>query len=81
MDLLHNDQTARFLAKVKIDFDAKTKTALFSLPDFEVPKKKGEAIVDWDVIEARGLYPVTTMLRLMKSRALNLQTQWKCKEP
>ena len=46
VDLLHNDQTARFLAKVKIDFDAKTKTALFSLPDFEVPKKKGEAIVD-----------------------------------
>ena len=56
VDLLHNDQTARFLAKVKIDFDAKTKTALFSLPDFEVPKKKGEAIVDWDVIEANREY-------------------------
>ena len=56
VDLLHNDQTARFLAKVKIDFDAKTKTALFSLPDFEVPKKKGEAIVDWDVIEANRDY-------------------------
>ena len=56
VDLLHNDQTARFLAKVKIDFDAKTKKALFSLPDFEVPKKKGEAIVDWDVIEANRDY-------------------------
>ena len=56
VDLLHNDQTARFLAKVKIGFDAKTKTALFSLPDFEVPKKKGEAIVDWDVIEANREY-------------------------
>lgn len=56
VDLLHNDQTARFLAKVKIDFDAKTKTALFSLPDFEVPKKKGEAIADWDVIEANRDY-------------------------
>lgn len=56
VDLLHNDQTARFLAKVKIDFDAKTRKALFSLPDFEVPKKKGEAIVDWDVIEANRDY-------------------------
>lgn len=51
VDMLHNNQTARFLAKIKIDFDAKTKSALFSLPDFEIPKKKGEALVDWDVIE------------------------------
>lgn len=56
VDLLHNDQTARFLAKVKIDFDAKTRSALFTLPDFEVPKKKGEAIVDWDVIESNRDY-------------------------
>lgn len=56
VDMLHNDQTARFLAKVKIDFDAKTKSALFSLPDFEVPKKKGEAVVDWDVIETNRDY-------------------------
>ncbi len=56
VDLLHNDQAARFLAKIKIDFDAKTKTALFSLPDFEVPKKRGEAIVDWGVIEANRSY-------------------------
>ena len=56
VDMLHNEQTARFLAKVKIDFDAKTKTALFSLPDFEVPKKKGEAVVEWDVIERNRNY-------------------------
>ena len=56
VDLLHNEQTARFLAKMKIDFDAGTKSALFSLPDFEVPKKKGEAIVDWDVIESNRDY-------------------------
>ena len=56
VDLLHNDQTARFLAKIKIDFDAKNRTALFSLPDFEVPKKKGDAIVDWDVIESNRDY-------------------------
>lgn len=56
VDMLHNDQTARFLAKVKIDFDAKTRSALFSLPDFEVPKKKGMAVVDWDVIEANRDY-------------------------
>ena len=56
VDMLHNDQSARFLAKIKIDFDAKTKTALFSLPDFEVPKKKGEAVVDWDVIESNRNY-------------------------
>ena len=56
VDMLHNDQTARFLAKVKIDFDAKSRSALFSLPDFEVPKKKGEAVVDWDVIEANRDY-------------------------
>ena len=56
VDMLHNEQTARFLAKIKIDFDAKTKTALFSLPDFEIPKKKGEAIVEWDVIETNRDY-------------------------
>lgn len=56
VDMLHNDQTARFLAKVKIDFDAKTRSALFSLPDFEVPQKKGMAVVDWDVIEANRDY-------------------------
>lgn len=56
VDLLHNNQTARFLSKIKIDFDAKTKSALFSLPEFGVPQKKGEAIVDWDVIETNREY-------------------------
>lgn len=51
VDLLHNNQIIKFLAKVKIDFDTKTRTALFSLPEFGVPQKKGEAIVEWDVIE------------------------------
>lgn len=51
VDLLHNNQSARFLTKIKIEFDTSSKLALFSLPDFGVPKKKGEAIVDWNVIE------------------------------
>lgn len=56
VDLIHNEQSARFLAKIKIDFDARTKSALFSLPDFEVPKSKGDAIVEWDVIDANREY-------------------------
>ena len=34
VDLLHNNQSARFLTKLKIEFDASSKSALFSLPDF-----------------------------------------------
>ena len=34
VDLLHNDQTARFLAKVKIDFDAKTKNSVVFIAGF-----------------------------------------------
>jgi len=56
VDLLHNNQSVRFLTKIKIDFDTATRNALFSLPDFGVPKKKGEAIVDWSVIEANRDY-------------------------
>ncbi len=51
VDMLYHNQTARFLAKVKIDFDMKKKQALFSLPAFQVPARKGEAVVDWQVIE------------------------------
>ncbi len=51
VDMLYHNQTARFLAKVKIDFDMKKKQALFSLPAFQVPAHKGEAVVDWQVIE------------------------------
>ena len=51
VDMLYHNQTARFLAKVKIDFDMKKKQALFALPAFQVPAHKGEAVVDWQVIE------------------------------
>ncbi len=50
-DLLHYNETVRFLTKIKIDFDMSTRQALFSLPEFGFPQKKGEAIADWDVIE------------------------------
>lgn len=56
VDLLHHNESVRFLAKIKIDFDAGTKSALFTLPEFGVPQKKGEAIVDWAVIEANKDY-------------------------
>ncbi len=49
--MLHEFQRVRFLAKIKIDFDTRNRIALFSLPDFGVPKKKGEAVVEWKVIE------------------------------
>lgn len=51
VDMLHYNKPARFLAKIKIDFDMRKKKALFSLPAFQVPAHKGEAVVDWDVIE------------------------------
>lgn len=56
VDLLHNNQSVRFLTKIKIDFDTATRNALFILPDFGVPKKKGEAVVDWSVIESNKEY-------------------------
>ena len=49
--MLFHNESARFLAKVKIDFDMKKKQALFSLPAFQVPERKGGAVVDWSVIE------------------------------
>lgn len=55
-EMLHNYQSVRFLAKIKIDFDTATRTAFFSLPDFGVPKSKGEAVADWDVIEQNKEY-------------------------
>jgi ATP-dependent Lon protease len=54
--MLHEYQTVKFLAKIKIEFDTSTRTALFSLPDFGVPRKKGEAIVEWNVIEDNQNY-------------------------
>ncbi len=54
--LLHNNQSVRFLSKVKIDFDTANRQALFSLPEFGVPQKKGEAVVEWHVIEENREY-------------------------
>ncbi len=54
--MLHENQRVKFLAKIKIDFDTRNRIAMFSLPDFGVPKKKGEAIVDWNVIEDNQKY-------------------------
>lgn len=56
VDMLYHNQSTRFLAKIKIDFDTASRNALFSLPDFGVPRKKGEAIVDWNVIENNREY-------------------------
>ena len=44
VDLLHNNQSVRFLTKIKIEFDASTKSALFSLPDFGLTNK--ETMID-----------------------------------
>lgn len=54
--MLHEFQRVKFLAKIKIDFDTRSRIALFSLPDFGVPKKKGEAVVEWKVIEENQKY-------------------------
>lgn len=56
VELLHNNQSVRFLTKIKIDFDAANRQALFSLPEFGVPQKKGEAVVEWHVIEENREY-------------------------
>lgn len=51
VDMLYKNKSVRFLTKVKIDFDMKKRLALFSLPMFDVPANKGEAIVEWNLIE------------------------------
>lgn len=56
MNLLRYDKPARFLAKIKIDFDMSNRRALFSLPDLVFPQKKGEAVADWDVVEKNSKY-------------------------
>lgn len=55
-EMARNYQPVKFLAKVKIDIDIATRTAFFSLPDFGVPKTKGEAIAEWDVVESSKDY-------------------------
>ena len=56
VQLLHENCPVRFLSKVKIDFDTSKKLALFSLPEFNVPQRKGEAIVEWHVLEENRDY-------------------------
>ena len=56
LDMLRHGEKPRFLAKVKIDFDTRNRRALFSLPDFAFPRKKDDAIADWDVIEQNQKY-------------------------
>lgn len=46
VNMLRYGKSARFLAKVKIDFDTGNIRALFSLPDFSFPKKKSDAVAD-----------------------------------
>lgn len=56
IDMLLHGERPRFLAKVKIDFDTRNRCALFSLPDFAFPKKKDDAIADWNVVEQNQKY-------------------------
>lgn len=56
MDMMYRNKPARFLAKIKIDFDFTNRRALFSLPDFSFPKKKDEAVADWEVVEKNQKY-------------------------
>ena len=56
IDMLRHGERPRFLAKVIIDFDTSNRRALFSLPDFAFPKKKGDAIANWDVVEQNQEY-------------------------
>ncbi|KWT75636.1 BREX system Lon protease-like protein BrxL [Candidatus Magnetominusculus xianensis] len=55
-EMARNYQSVRFLAKVKVEIDISSRTAFFSLPDFAVPKRKGEAIADWDTVELNKDY-------------------------
>jgi len=58
-DMARNYQSVRFLAKIKVEIDISSRAAFFSLPDFGVPQKKGEAIADWDVVELNKEYLLT----------------------
>ncbi len=59
VEMLHHNSEVKMLTKIQIDFDMKTKKALFSLPVFNVPAHKGEAVVDWQVIEKHKDYLLT----------------------
>ncbi|MBF0318627.1 MAG: BREX system Lon protease-like protein BrxL [Nitrospirae bacterium] len=55
-EMIRNYQAVTFLAKVRVEMDVSSRTAFFSLPDFAVPKKKGEAVADWDTVELNKDY-------------------------
>lgn len=59
IDMLRHGSSERFLAKVKIEIDTGKRLALFSLPDFSFPKKKFEAVADWEVVEKHRQYLLT----------------------
>jgi ATP-dependent Lon protease len=45
-NMTYQYQLVKFLAKVKVEIDISTRKALFYLPDFGFPKRKGEAIIN-----------------------------------
>lgn len=56
VDMMYENKTIKILAKVRIEFDTKKKKALFSLPMYNFPPHKGEAVVDWAVLEQNRSY-------------------------
>lgn len=56
VDMLYNNKTVRFLARLVIEFDMKTKKAIFRLPELSVPAHKGDAVVPWSVVEKNRDY-------------------------
>lgn len=59
VDMLHNNKEVKFLTQIRIDFDTKSKKALFKLPAFNVPAHREEAVAEWDVIERNREYLLT----------------------
>ena len=55
-DMTRSMQSVRFLAKVKVEIDISSNKAYFTLPDFGVPKKKSEAVVDWNITDKNKEY-------------------------
>lgn len=54
--MMCENKSIKILAKVRISFDTKKKQALFNLP---IPYK-GEAVVDWEVLEQNRNYLLTS---------------------
>lgn len=49
-NMTHQYQSVRFLAKVKVEIDISTRKAFFYLPDFGFPRRKGETVINIDVL-------------------------------